>query len=304
MASFYAELEVDGHTYPVRWCRFAFEQAINERGRARGKVRHGQLHLRLDVPESDQLLAWAAAPRKPLAGHVTFFETNRLTARETVAFAAGECVGYEETFASGDGGDGAYVCLLTIAAGKLELTPGGPARAFVPAAARDYGAPLISPYSPTSVSVEPSVTQPKKKLVAGTAEHKQDRWERYQKRANSQWDYARWSQQYDTNMNNCSVGLSREREYCQAWAGESKTLKTAFTLRQIDIYRAEDDYCGQLKTGKVSLTAQAEIDLQKDADLVNNLYQVEYILEKGASKNFLTALNRIGATYKIGPQIP
>lgn len=70
------------------------------------------------------------------------------------------------------------------------------------------------------------------------------------------------------------------------------------------MYRGADDYCGQLKTGKVSLTAQAEIDLLKDADLVNNLYQVEYILEKGASKNFLKALDRIGATYRIGPQIP
>lgn len=224
-------------------------------------------------------------------------------AHKALCFAAGECVGYEETFVSGEGADGAYVCLLTIAAQKLELTPGGPARALVPAAGRAYAAPLVSNASLSPVPAGPAA-QPKKKLVAGTAEHKQDRWERYQKRANSQWDYARWSQQYDTNMNNCSVGLSREREYCQAWAGESKTLKTAFTLRQIDIYRAEDDYCGQLKTGKVSLTAQAEIDLQKDADLVNNLYQVEYILEKGASKNFLTALNRIGATYKIGPQIP
>jgi hypothetical protein len=98
--------------------------------------------------------------------------------------------------------------------------------------------------------------------------------------------------------------LNREREYCQALNGESKTLKTAFTPRQIDIFRGNDDYCGQLKTGKVSLTAQAEIDLVKDADLIRNQYQVEYILEKGTSKNFLNALDRIGATYKIGAQVP
>lgn len=138
MASFYAEFEVAGHSYPVRLCEFSFTQATNERGRVAAKVRHGLLHLTLDVPEGDQLLSWASAVKKPLAGHVTFFETNRLTARETVGFAAGECVGYEETFVSGDGGNGAYVCRLTIAAPKLELLPGGPARAFVPAAARDY----------------------------------------------------------------------------------------------------------------------------------------------------------------------
>jgi hypothetical protein len=96
----------------------------------RGKVRHGLLHLTLDVPNGDQLLTWAATPHKALAGHVTFFETNRPTARETVSFAAGQCVGYDETFAAGDEVSGAYVCRLVIAADKLELTPGGPARAL------------------------------------------------------------------------------------------------------------------------------------------------------------------------------
>jgi hypothetical protein len=138
MASFYAELEIEGQTYPVRWCRFGFEQATHERGRVRGKVRHGLLHLTLDVPDGDQLLTWANTPTKALAGHITFFETSQLTARETVGFATGYCVGYDETFASGDGTSGAYLCRLTISADKLELTPGGPTRALGVAAVRDY----------------------------------------------------------------------------------------------------------------------------------------------------------------------
>ena len=91
---------------------------------------HGQLHLTLDVPDDDRLLNWATTAYKPLAGHVTFFETNRLTACEAVGFAAGHCVGYHETFASGDAGAGAYVCQLIIAAERLELLPGGPAREY------------------------------------------------------------------------------------------------------------------------------------------------------------------------------
>jgi len=138
MASFYAELEVEGHSYPVRWCRFGFEQATHERGRVRGKVRHGLLHLTLDVPEGDQLLIWANTPNKALAGHITFFETSQFTARETVGFATGYCVGYDETFASGDGTSGAYVCRLIISADKLELTPGGPSQPLGAAAVRDY----------------------------------------------------------------------------------------------------------------------------------------------------------------------
>ena len=66
-------------------------------------MQHGLLRLTLDVPADDALLAWASAPHKALAGHVTFYETDRRTAHETVRFAAGQCVGYQESFASGDG---------------------------------------------------------------------------------------------------------------------------------------------------------------------------------------------------------
>ena len=75
-------------------------------------MRHGLLHLVLDVPDDAQLLTWAHAAHKPLNGHVTFFETNRQIARETVSSAAGQCVGYQETFVAGDGAAGAYGCQL------------------------------------------------------------------------------------------------------------------------------------------------------------------------------------------------
>ena len=72
----------------------------NERGRVVAKVRHGLVRVALDVPDDEVLAAWGTAARKPLAGHVTFFGTDRRTARETLAWAAGECVGYHETFAA------------------------------------------------------------------------------------------------------------------------------------------------------------------------------------------------------------
>ena len=148
MASFHAELEISGTTYPVRSCYFEFTQAINERGRAMAKVRHGLVHVTLDVPDDAGLLAWGTTAHKPLAGHVTFFETGGRTARETLAWEAGECVGYHETFAAGDGTAGAYVCQLVIAAPKLVLTPGGPARPLVAATPRDYATAVAA--SPSS----------------------------------------------------------------------------------------------------------------------------------------------------------
>ncbi|MGI4759314.1 MAG: type VI secretion system tube protein TssD, partial [Janthinobacterium lividum] len=145
MSSFYAELTVDGQPpYPLRQCQFEFTQATDQRGRAAAKVRHGLLQLTLDVPTDDQLLDWANTVHKPLSGHVTFFEDDRRTARETVSFAAGQCVSYQESFVAGDGEAGAYVCQLLITSAGLTLAPGGAPQAFVAPAARAYATPVTA----------------------------------------------------------------------------------------------------------------------------------------------------------------
>lgn len=129
MASFHAELHLAGTTYRVVRCQYACHQPTDARGRVSAKVRHDLLHLALDVPDDDALLAWAAAPFKPLAGEVVFYDATQRVAHETIAFAAGQCVGYHETFESGASGDGAYVCQLTVAAPAFELRSGGPTAA-------------------------------------------------------------------------------------------------------------------------------------------------------------------------------
>ena len=127
MASFHAELRLAGTSYRVVRCHHACHQPTDARGRVNAKVRHDLLHLALDVPDSDALLAWAADPFKALAGEVVFYDATWLVAHETIAFAAGQCVGYHESFASGAGRDGAYVCQLSITAPAFELRSGGPA---------------------------------------------------------------------------------------------------------------------------------------------------------------------------------
>ncbi|WP_375418567.1 type VI secretion system tube protein TssD [uncultured Hymenobacter sp.] len=124
MASFYAELQVAGHTYPVRRCDYSFTQATDARGRVNAKVRHGLVQLLLDVPDDDFLPDWANTPYKPLPGRVVFYETQGRTARETLSWEAGNCVGYREDFQSGSIEDGAYVCHVTITAPKLTMQAG------------------------------------------------------------------------------------------------------------------------------------------------------------------------------------
>jgi len=150
---------------------------------------------------------------------------------------------------------------------------------------------------------KPLSAKPKEKLTPNTPQHKKDRWERYQKRGGKK-SYEEWSKQYDTNMRNYQYGAAREAEYRDAMDASEGTVKTAFTNRQIDILKQEDMYAGQLKTGPVSLTKENILAIKKDADLVQNGYQVEHILEKGASKPYLDALEKAGIDYHIGPKIP
>ena len=139
MASFYAELQVAGRTYPVRSCTYKFTQATDARGRVVARVRYGLVQLTLDVPDGDALLDWAATPYKPLAGRVVFYDAKGGPALETLAWEEGQCVGYREEFLSGSVTDGAYVCHLTVAASKLTLQPGGPTAYVVNPAPREPG---------------------------------------------------------------------------------------------------------------------------------------------------------------------
>ncbi len=135
MASFHAELHLTGNRYRAVRCHYSCSQPTDAHGRVNAKVRHNLLYLTVDVPHGDELLHWAATPHKPLDGQVVFYSATQLVALETIAFAAGECVGYHETFESGATGDGAYVCQLTITAPAFELRAGGaPAAAPVASA--------------------------------------------------------------------------------------------------------------------------------------------------------------------------
>jgi len=162
-----------------------------------------------------------------------------------------------------------------------------------------------TPSKAKAASAKPNA-EPKakpEKLKPGSAEHKADRWQRYQDRGGKK-SYDQWSKQYDTNMRNYQHGLAREAEYREAMNATEGTVKTPLTNRQIDILKADEMYAGQLKTGPVSLTKENALAIQKDAELVKRGWQVEHILEQGASKPYIEALERAGVDYKIGPAIP
>ena len=324
MASFSAELHVAGFRFPVLHCHFGVHQATHQRGRVSTRVRHEPVHLTLSVPDEGALLAWAAEAQKRQAAAVVFRDANGGSPVETLALGAAYCVNYQEEFVSGDATNGAYVCHLVLSdPDGFTIQAGGPATAFVAPAAREHGVPgaaLVGaaiggvvggsaqklPIIPLTEDISPAAWDGRKELPPYTEEHKEARWAEYQRdHANDTKAYsqARWNNSYETTRNNNIFGLGREREYAAAMGAESRVLKTAFTFRQIDMYIEKTGYCGQLKTGPLYLREKEKTDLKKDADLVMKGFEVEYILEKGASKPMLAAIEAAGGTYRIGPQI-
>ncbi|UOQ55571.1 type VI secretion system tube protein TssD [Hymenobacter cellulosivorans] len=167
MASFHAELYIDGQTYPVLWCALEFRQQVQERGRVSARVRQGPLLLLLDVPQDDDtLVSWAATPHKELSGHLIFFDTSQLSPHESVHFEAAKCVGYQESFDVLRGEDGSYTCSLTITAPQFVLGTGS---AGSPAAISNMLAAVV-PAVPSAV------------LAAKALEVAETKVERYQKR--------------------------------------------------------------------------------------------------------------------------
>jgi hypothetical protein len=160
MTAIAAQLLVASHTYPVRLATYEFTQATGLRGRVTERVRMGLVALTLDVPADDFLVSWAATPNKPLAGQVVFVAAQGGMALETLAWEAGQCVGYREEFVAGDQAVGAYVCHLTIAAPQLTIQPGGVAT---------YSSPEVALIGVPSLVIPP-VGPPPTPLVLPTVE--------------------------------------------------------------------------------------------------------------------------------------
>ena len=159
MASFYAELWLEGYKFPLRTCTYGVSQATDHRGRVISKVRTSLIDCLLDVPEPPILTDWATDPTKQLPGKIVFFAAQGGAALETVAWAAAWCVGYQEDFISGDQNEGAYVCRIHIAAPVIEMLAGGPGGYAAPPAGthpepQQAGAPVLERVVETAKAVE------------------------------------------------------------------------------------------------------------------------------------------------------
>jgi len=304
MASFSAFLEVEGKKYIVALCSYSFRQHTYHRGRPRSKVRKGPIYVELYADEdTENLVAWSLSDLKTLSGKIVFSKPDTEATLKHLWFTHAYCSGHRVEFDStGTTGGASLIISFTISPEDMGVDSGnGDSWIAPPPRAYAYIPVVAAPAVPSILIAPPVVSaavlagpKPPKNTPEGIAW----RWAAYLKGKTNPWPYQRWIKQTLTNHQNCEVGLSREAEYQAAMGGVSKTLKTGYTNRQVDIYIEDEEYCGQLKTGKLSLGKQQLTDLKRDEWLIQQQMTVEYILEKGGSKPLLKALT------KIGPQIP
>jgi hypothetical protein len=141
-----------------------------------------------------------------------------------------------------------------------------------------------------------------------TPEHKLDRWERYKeyKAAHPEeralnWDpppKPGWSNQYHTSIRNGTEPLAREKDYAQLLNGRSRVFKVeGMGNRQVDVFVEEQNAMYQIKTGFEDLTTVQHGGqlpnleaIRRDRALIEQGYEVTWVLEKGGSKPLLKEL--------------
>lgn len=305
MASFSALLHLNGKVYRLLWCSYHIYQHVDHRGRPGSKVRKGPIRVELyATDDTGELVQWSVSDWKTFSGRIVFCRADSPAALKHLWFTNAYCTACTEAFNStGTTGQAALRVCFTISPEDMGVE-GGNGETWVAPPPSEYALP--APVA--AITTKPSVTSRKRKvskdgLLPNTPEHKEARWKTHLAKKPGA-DYAAWSKKYDTAMRNNEVGLEKEEVYKQAFGGISKILKTDFTNRQIDIYREDELYCGQLKTGKLNLGKREIDDLEKDEWLINQKnMKVEYILERGGSKPLIKALEEIGAKITIGPQV-
>jgi hypothetical protein len=125
MASFSAELSIDGKTFPVLTVSYGLYQATDETGKPSSGVRTHLIQLRLMGSDDETLPNWAADGQKQLDGTITFYRIDEQSTFKELAFEQAYCVQYAEHMAPADQTDqglpGSYLIELGISPAVLKI---------------------------------------------------------------------------------------------------------------------------------------------------------------------------------------
>ncbi len=142
---------------------------------------------------------------------------------------------------------------------------------------------------------EPMIGQP------GSAEHKTRRWEEYLERG-GEWSYERWSNTYDNNMIRARNAHKAADEYHKTlgWGKREVTVEVDGQIRRLDIGDKTEQRGVEFKSGNYfSLDEEIRGEIANDSKLVEDGWEIEWVIEGRASQPLIDALREAGIEVTI-----
>jgi hypothetical protein len=143
---------------------------------------------------------------------------------------------------------------------------------------------------------EKSVRKAKRKTVekvkvscgAGSDEHRAQRWKEYQE-SGGEWSKERWDKVYDVNMVKASKAHEAVNAYHKkvGWGKREVTVKVEPGIyRRLDIADEDGKKAIEHKTGYISLSEEIQWEIDRDADLVKQGWDITWHFQKDKSKPY------------------
>ncbi|WP_033369802.1 type VI secretion system tube protein TssD [Hymenobacter norwichensis] len=113
--------EAEGHE--VIFCRYSFNQAVNNVGQPNSVVRHTRMNVTIIGTGNDkELLAWMLDPYQQKSGSLTFYRNDVEAVFKTLSFENAYCTILKDKFdATGSTKDSSLVTQLVISYEKLNV---------------------------------------------------------------------------------------------------------------------------------------------------------------------------------------
>jgi hypothetical protein len=93
--AFKAELAIEGKTFPIVKCEYAFSQKVDLFGKPIPKVISKPIKLEINGTDDETSISWATNYKKKLSGTITYYNNDRTVFKE-IKFEDGFCVKYKE----------------------------------------------------------------------------------------------------------------------------------------------------------------------------------------------------------------
>ncbi|MDR0865949.1 MAG: hypothetical protein LBO74_13600, partial [Candidatus Symbiothrix sp.] len=120
--------------------------------------------------------------------------------------------------------------------------------------------------------------------LPNTLGHKAERWMQY-KESNGEWNYERWSNTYNANMNRANIARQVEIDYINTigWGEHQVSIKAGNQTRRLDIADEIERKGIEIKsyeTGKVYATQAIKQEISADKYLINiESWQIEWVFK-------------------------